>query len=577
MLITFNWPWALLALIAVALAAAWALYRPVRQLAVVGSLELWRQSLEELDKSHKHRSMRISAAWVMLLTGACLAALALAGPAWHWQRPGRQIAICVYPSAELSPPGAKEIHSATTALLDRLSPSDRVQVVLPDVLGGASGFVPPHRAAELITAAPVLPTPADKLMLPAADVAAQHVYHFTTQPALIAQGPNITVIPLAASLPPVTFEALGAELLDSTKLQVFCSLRNNTDQARSVSVRPVYLGMDAEPRPASPWPAVQVPPYERQDVVSNLPAAPAIELSLIGEDGQAAGAGGRAFISREEVIKAKVALIGDDEPMIRRFIRVHPGLELLAQPQMADFVIADGHSAAISEIDKPALIINPHIAPPGYLAGRRYENVSLSTAVAVNDGVLKAVDMAGVAVRDLPTWQRSDATYAQTLMSYDGQAVVVAVPASAERPKTIYVSFDLSGGNTNFPLSPAFVTFLANATADLAGRSNLQQRYLWRGPIDALISRDAASIARAEHWPSSPWPDPGIYQSPSGQYQAVSLLGLHSEPPSTSATSAKSVALPPQLPAAGSQELWPLLVILAGTCWLAGWLMRERA
>ena len=576
MLITFNWPWALLALIAVALAASWALFRPVRQLAVVGSLELWRQSLAELDKSNKHRSRRVSAAWLMLLTGACLAALALAGPIWHWQRPGRQIAICIYPSAELSPQGAKEIRLATKELLDRLSPSDRVQVVLPDVLGGASEFVSP-RAAELIAATPVLPASADKLTLPAADAAAQHVYHFTAQPALIAQGPNVTVIALAASLPPVTFEALGAELLDSTKLQVFCSLRNNTGQARSVSVRPVYFGLDSEPSPASPWPAGQVPPYGRQDVVSNLPAAPAIELSLIGEDGQAAGAGGRAFISREEVIKAKVALIGDDEPMIRRFIRVHPGLELVAQSQMADFVIANGHSAALSDIDKPALIINPQIAPPGYATGGRYENVSLSTAAAVNAGVLKDVDMAGLAVRNLPTWQLSDATDAQTLMSYDGQAVIVAVPASPTRPKTIYVSFDLSAGNTNFSLLPAFVTFLANVTSDLAGRSNLQQRYLWRGPIDAPISTDATSIARAEHWPSSPWPDPGIYQSPSGQYQAVSLLGLHAEPTSNSATSAGTVALPPQLSAAGSQELWPLLVILAGSCWLAGWLMRERA
>ena len=148
-------PWFLLALAPVAAAAIWSLLRPARQLVVVGSLSLWDKAAASLSSSARRRTRRVGASWACLLAGALLAVLACARPAWFTEAPARRLAIVAVPSAELAAGGGMDrLRGGVNALLERLSPADRVQLVLPDVLGGATDWLTAAEARSPATRSP---------------------------------------------------------------------------------------------------------------------------------------------------------------------------------------------------------------------------------------------------------------------------------------------------------------------------------------------------------------------------------------------------------------------------------------
>jgi hypothetical protein len=310
-----------------------------------------------------------------------------------------------------------------------------------------------------------------------------------------------------------------------------------------------------------------------------------------------------AQVARVGAAKRKVAIIGRDEPLLRRFIQADSALELVGSAGEADFVLAN---LAEPPPDKPALVIDPPGDPPGWRRGPLRRAVTLADAnVAADDPLLVGVNLSSVAVRRVRPWTPLDGSALQPLVSIDGGAVILASPwragdsgaAGQDAPARIYVAFELSGDNTNLGTSEAFVVLLASAARLLAPPGATAAAYECITPIQAprsagwkRISQLADSLPeQVKAYAAGPLPEPGVYLDQAGRVRAISLVGLRAAPQSGTAPKPGSAPAPadplqavaaaplPQPRVVGTQfELWPLLAAAAMALWLAGWAMRMR-
>jgi len=630
----FIWPLSLVGLIVAAAVAAWALIRPGRQEAIVGSLAVWQKALASLDRSAKRSSRRISAAWLMLLAGAVAGILGLARPVFQTAGQARDVAVSLAVSAELGPQGLADMTAAARRLLGRLGVHDRVRLVLPAELGGSSSALSPAEAGERIAKLPLLAAAAADLSMPVDPQDVQHVYRFV--PACLAAplgglrpaGPETTVIAIGDHLADLTIDAIGAVALppgaggQSGQVELYVAVRNNADSPLAARVRVEALQPDlAGWRVAGESEAV-VPAGGRGGLILRAEAGEAIRAVLttppaLGTQGQGTILDS-AQVARVGAARRKVAIIGRDEPLLRRFIQADRALELVGAAGEADLIFAN---LAEPPPDKPAMVIDPPGDPPGWRRGQLRRAVTLADAnVAADDPLLARVNLSSVAVRRVRPWTRLDASALQPLVSIDGGAVILASPlraggsgaagqggagrsgAGPGAPARIYIAFELSGDNTNLGTSEAFVVLLASAARLLAPPGASTAAYEYITPIQAprlagwkRISQSADSLpeqakayAAGPPWPAG-LPEPGVYLDQAGRVRAISLVGLRGAPLPTVSPKPGSTPAPadglqavasaplPQPRAVGAQiELWPLLAAAAMALWLAGWAMRMR-
>ena len=607
------WPLSLVGLIVAAAVAAWALIRPGRQEAIVGSLGVWQKALASLDRSAKRTSRRISAAWLLLLCGAVAGILGLARPVFQTQGQARDLAVSLCISAELGTQGLADMTAAAARLLGRLGEHDRVRLVLPAELGGSTDPLSPAEAGERIATLPLLAAPAADLSMPVDPQDVQHIYRFV--PACLAApteglspaGPKITVIAIGDHLADLTIDAIGAAALppgagrQPGQVELYVAVRNHTGSPLAACVHVEVLGPDlAGWRVAGESQAV-VPAAGRGGLIFRAEAGEAFRAVLRNDQGTVLDA---AQVARVGASRRKVAIIGRDEPLLRRFIQADRTLELVGSVGDADFVLAN---LAEPPPDKPALVIDPPIDPPGWQRGPLRRAVTLADAnVAADDPLLARVNLSSVAVRRVRPWTRLDGSAFGPLVSIDGGAVILASPlrAGGSGPARIYIAFELSGDNTNLGVSEAFVVLLANAVGLLAppGRAVAAYEYVtpiqaprsggWKGisqSADRLPEQaNAKAYAAGPPWPAG-LPAPGVYLDQAGRVRAISLVGLRAAPQSAAAPKPGSepapadglqavVSAPLPLPqVVGTQiELWPLLAAAALALWLAGWAVRMR-
>ncbi len=569
---TFLHPWFLLAGAIAAAAAVLALLRPGRQLVVVGSLALWRQTLQSLASTSHPRTRRVTLHWLLLAAGAAAAVLAASQPVYYSAAAGRSVAVAVYPSAELaSPAGMESLRQAAGALLDRLDDADRVMLLAP----GRSGqwTARSQAKAELAGLSP-FPAAAGEIVLPA-PAGAQHVYRLAAAGAGVTAGPDETLIQLPTSLPDVTIETVAASCVprpagDGTDLLV--TLANHSARAFSGQIA------------VSTWPgegawaaAAEVPAGQRRETVMHLPLIECVIVHI--KQGGATVA--EAFLSRPSVPKVKVAMVGGQEPLVRRLIGVHRGLSLVADANDADVLVCSG---AAPPAGKAALVIQPPAPPPGFTPGPSLQDVVLGgRAVAARrsgtDGPQPPWGPLGSpAVHLLPTWSGDGLDS----LCVDGQAIMVA---GAGPPRRVYVAFSLAAENTNLGLTPEFVQLLARAFAYLALASAGAAEYqycrplqLWAGGLQACATRGGEGAAGNPPFAADcPHPWPGLYTDASKQPVAVSLVGLRATaPPTPAAETIASLSLPAPLPLGHGVEFWPYLAAAAMLLWLAGWRLRLR-
>jgi len=576
----FLWPWWLMGLPVVAGVALWSLFRPGRRMLVVGSLRLWRAALAGLSPSGRRRSRRVTGGWLCLLAGAVAGVTAASGPVYYRQVPSRRVAVAVYPSAEIAAqPGPDNLRSAVWALLDRLDTGDRVKLLRPQLLGGASDWLSVAAARDALEALRPLPIPAAKLSMPPA-AAAQRVYHFLPAGTNPPAGARLSVVEIPASLPPVTIEAFAARRLPGGKVQLLLAVRNQTTAVQRVAALRLvtYDESPSRRKETGSIAPFSLPAGGRRDFI--LSAAPAAGYAATCLAADAAPApGGATYLAQRRATVARVAMIGPDAPLVRRYVNVDPSLQLVAGAEDADIVIANRVEAPKG---KPALMIDPPSAPAGWRRRNQpLEAVELWKAdIAADEAVMRHVDLSGVAVRRLRPWVASGAPAQGRLASYGGDALILRDESDAgDGAKRIYVAFDLAAENTNFPTTDAFVIFLANVMRYLAPAPVGPERYefltpMEAGPVEGLTALEV-NTPRGPEASSVAWP--GLYRDGSGQLHAVSLVALRGAEPNVPPDRAVAAApLPAPRHHRKALELWPVLAVAALLFWLAGWTLRLR-
>ena len=322
------WPWGLLSLLAIAAAAVWALRRPMHALVSVGSLRLWEQVLERLGPSAR-RSRRVTLAWVLLGAGATAAGVALCRPVYLSERPARRIALAVVPGAELSglPRGA--LMDAAGALLARLEAGDRVRLLLPTVLGGATEYMSPSAAARRLEDVRPLPAPAERLSVPEPGGEAEYVIRLA--PATVDGGvdPSGRTLFLPACPGKVTIDAFAARDVPSGAVQIFCALRSHS--AGRVSGR-LEFHRDGDAPVVRRY---ELAPGQRGRFLVELPGGGQTYWARLPG---VAGPGSGAFLVARRFRARRVAMIGRDDVHVRRFLRVCPALRLTGDVDQAEAV-----------------------------------------------------------------------------------------------------------------------------------------------------------------------------------------------------------------------------------------------
>ena len=569
---TFHWPWALSGLVVVAGVAIWSLFRPGRQLVVVASLSLWQKAVDALDRSAKRRSRLVTASWVLLLAGAVAAVVAAAGPAVRTARPIRRIAVEVFPSAEIASKKAMgELRGAATALLDRLNEHDRVRLA---VAGRPAQWMSSTEARRQIS--DILPLAATVHAMDAAPIASgvQHTIRFAPAGVRDAGGPNVSIVAISHDLPPVTLDAIGAAALPDGRMQLYVALRNQTD--RPVEADMTCRGVDAAQPPVFSL-HVTLTPGERKDIVRTIPAVTAVVVDVTaGGDAWSVSA---AFLARRPASTRTVALLGPDEPLLRRFVSAAAGLELVASAADADVVIAN---RVAPPANRAALVIDPPTPPPGWRRGKLREAVVLdSVDVAADDPVMRHVEPAGIAVRRVTPWVPAQTAGQKRLVTLDGEGLIlrnepVESPDRQPPPRRVYVAFAIDSDNTNLSMTEAFVIFLANAV-DWLAPGKAEQTYTSETPLQTGPQPGWKRLAGREDFGQGDLPGPGLYQDRDGRLHAVSLTGLRAAQASMPPLEAvAALSLPDPVSSRQDVDLWPALAVAAMGLWLTGWAMRVK-
>lgn len=552
-------------------AALWALHRPWRRVAVVGSLALWEKALGALGRQERRRSRRVSLSWLCLLAGAIAAVLAAANPTWFHSSPARRIAIAPVASAELAGPGGiEEMRSATTALLKRLAPNDQVQLLFPAVAGGDSGWLSVPQAQARLDNLKLLPARAADIVPQTGAGDSQHVYYVVPAGTASPTGPKFSTVELPARLATATVDAIGAEALAGGKAQVFMAVGQD---------RPIQsLSIEASCLSASGALTGQPQRWRSRAsdrFVQEMQAGEAMKF-VCSEMSDRPGVS--AYLVHRPAQVRKVAMLGPDNPLIRRFIQVNSSLRLVGSAEQADLVIAN---ATTPPPDKPAMVIAPLDEPAGWRWGKAMENVSLRQLdVAANTEVMRDVHLEGVVVRRLRTWIPGDQVAQKVLAAWRKEAVILQDDGAAgQSPRRVYVSFGLDAANTNFGMSSGFVVFLANVVRYLVPDRQASERYEYQTPLQAGPQKDwirvAGSPPPAEASATLPWP--GIYRDRDGELHAINLLGLQSGAAAKAPQDAvAALPLPPPEQIGLSLALWPMLLGAGLVLWLLGWGLRLR-
>jgi hypothetical protein len=554
--------WALVPVIA---AAVYALLRPDRLRIVVGSIELWREAIASRAGGGVRRRKR-NLAWLCVLLGCLLGITALARPMRHTTVRVRRLGVIISPSAEFIGDGGRQLRAAATDLLARLGKNDRVRLILPDVLGGASEWLSINEARQRVGNLSVIPARWDQFRFPASPGDVQQT--LAVLPAG-ASGEGISadaVVSVATSLPAVTIDALSAVPLGDDQTQVFVALKDHTDMAHTVVLH--LTSHDSAGLATERTVEVSITAGQRAGVVEAMAAGLRLRAQL-SLDRQLAGATD-AYLVRREAATRKVAMVGGDDPMIRRFIAADRSLQLTADADEAGLVIAMGE---IPPADKPALVINPPRAKDADA-----ERVLLAEAsVAVDDELLAGVDFAEVAVREMAGW-RIQPGGMKPLVVVNDRALILRSKTDlvGSRPRRVLVAFDIAPVNTNWTATESFVVFMANAVRWLAPKANNEMRYEYFTPLQ---------VGRPDNWRPAdetvdgdgPLLQPGVYRDGDGQWQAVSLVGLRGgQPARNTAEQLADVNLVEPTYADTGRELWPVAAIAAMLLWIGGWLTAGR-
>lgn len=587
------WPWSLLGFGAVAVAALWALLRPSRQVAIVGSVELWSKAKDAMSQAARRRSKRLTLSWLLLLAGAVACVAAMTRPAVNAPSRSRHVGLVVLPSAELGAgDGIVAMRDTAARLLNKLDPRDTVSLVLPKeapvIRKGASpsGRLSVAEARKELLRIEALPIRADQLASVSAGPDVQHVYTLVPAGTMVRSGPGQDVIEIPHGLGGVTVEAVGAEETADELAEVFLALRNHRDSLWIGTLR--CRGLDAEGNVLWRWGpdkyrSVSVSALARDEVIMPVRSSEVLAVDAVPTGALDNAPDFTAYLVRRPIRRTKVAVTGKVNEMLTKFVRSDDTLELVnAGDPGVTLLIANGVDPPP---DKAAIVIAPPTPPQGWRPGEEVEEFDLGTVdVAADDPVMRGVSLDKVRVSRFTPWA-SDGSPLQRIAAGDTDAaVVLRQPRTATgiQPR-VYVAFDLVPENTAFGTTIANVVLMANAVRYLVPHATGKRTFAYITPVDAgpagvrvaVVPRDD-DARRPKAASRYPWP--GVYrfgEGPKATVHAVNVTGIMPAPVKVHPRAAvRGLTLPKPERKTTGIEIWPVLLAMAVLFWLAGWCVR---
>lgn len=562
-------------------AAVWALRKPDRRVAVVAALDLWRRAVDAMGGDGRRKSRRLTLSWLLLFCGAAAVVCATTLPSYHTTMLCRRLAVAVYPTAEIAAPDAMaDMRNAAAALLDRLAPSDKVRLVTAPEAGGQSHWLSPSDVLRRIERLSPLAMSAARIDPPGPGADVQHTYYFVAAGAHVSAGPSTSVVEIDTRLKQLTLDAVGAEQFSDGAVEAFVALRNTSSKPWTGMIS--LKGCDRTG--ADVWRSAgrieTIAPGERGRFVLRGRSSPLLVVIAAEASKRDDQADASAYLARRQFTPQRVAIVGSREQLLRRYVRADEMLELVDDAADADMVIAN---LADGPLGVPCLAIDPPNPPDGWRRGAELRSVVLDRAdLSADHPVMSNVDLAAVAVRRMKPWRAGGAfvaspARAESVASYDGQALVLVGPQGAGAPRRVYLAFDVDQANTNFAMRDAFVTFMANTMRYLAPPGPTRTVY------EFATGRDAGPPGR---WKNVLTPQgdsrgallwPGGYVDSGGRTRAINLVGLHEAKAAVTPTAAvEAAALPQPAYADTGMRLWPMFLTAAILLWLAGWAVRLR-
>ena len=575
------------------IAALWALLRPSRRMAIVGSVALWREAEKAMSNAARRRAKRVTRAWLLLLAGAVACAAALTRPSINTSIRCRRVALVLLPSAELGADrGIRAMQDAARRMLDRLDTRDAVRVIVPPETGIAfEGDLTIDQARRALLSLVPLPIPAGELSPVEVGKDVQHAYTFVAAGATVPAGPRAGVIEIPHALAPVTIDAVGAEETAGGQVQVFLALQNQGRASWTGTIR--CRGLTVPDKPDEPakvawqWAASEyreiVMRGRREEIVFKVPSSDVLVIDAVGSAVEAATRGtppdASAYLVRRPARRTKVAMIGRPDEMLLRFVESDPTLDLVdASDPDVKIVIANGKDPPR---DKAAIVIDPPTSPEGCGLHGEVKGAALTVA-APDDPVMRHVSLADVRVARLSPWKLGGSPLQKVLVSHKGGAVVIKQRISpvSGLPARIYVAFDVSPENMAFGTIP-WVIFLANSVRDLVPGATGKATFDYISPAEAGPAGGRVPFCPASETggrdggepPRYPWP--GAYRYGDGKVHAVNIVALRPARAKLATDAAvRGLSLPDARRETVGVELWPALLAAAVLLWLAGWWAR---
>lgn len=589
-----------------AIVAIWTLFRPSRKMAIVGSVELWREAQEALSDAARHRARRVTRTWLLLLAGSVACVAAMTRPTISASVRNRRVALVMLPSAELGRgDGVRAMQDAARRFLGRLGSRDAVRLVLPAESGMKfEGDLTVKQAGEALSAIEKrlpLPIPVAELAPVKVGKDVQHVYTFAPAGAPLVAGPTSGIVEIPHALPAAAIDAVGAEETSRGRVQIFLALRNRSDtlwagtlRCRGLSVPEASGGSGAANElvkvlwewNAGQYRHVSIGSSRRMEVVLDVPSAEVLVIDAVADAVEAVTMGtapdASAYLVRRPAGRTKVAMTGKVDEMLARFVRADDTLELAdADDPEVKIVIANGVDPPG---DKAAIVIDPPTPPTGWRRGEPVAADLTDAVVSPDDPVMRNVLLDGIHVARMRPWLSGagGSPLQEKVVEYKDGSIVLRQPETATGiPPRVYLAFSVAPENTAFGMTNACVYFLANSVRYLAPGATGKATFEYISPVQAgpgpddrtllAPARDRSAVRLSRY----PWP--GAYRFNDGKIHAVNIVGLQ---PAEVAVPPEAAVVGLALPAPRCEkvglELWPQLLAAAAVFWLLGWWARLR-
>ena len=574
-----GWLFGIAPIVAVAL---WTIFKPARQRVVVPSLSLWQQALELAGVQSTSKTRKINLPWILFLLGAVCMLLALIKPQFASSKPSRKVAIILCASAENSTPaGLADLRKSARKLLNRLSPVDQVKLILTsDPPGEHAEFLSPMQAADQLARLAPVPVKLRDINWLSVPQDTQQVFVISAGSKLLAN--NQTQIFTAANLPALTISQASVSDLTETTQALFARLANNSASpvVARVSLRKLMTASPVRWEEITPAFEVEIAPGKSASLVRKFqaPYAKAIAIQVAPADLADSKSPARVSFVRAKTDQIAVAIIGQDQPFLRKYIQADDRLSLISDPALADVIFANREDVPVQFPLKPALLIATPKAGPGWALSGKFENVPGDQVTLIDDPVTKNLSFKRAAFRNLTAAIPGDFPTGKAVATYNKQAVICrSTPEkfAYDTRRWVYLGFGLDSSETNLPTSPEFVVLLSNCVDYLTANMKKASANRWvsRAPgfADASTAKQISIFPRPK---ITTFEKPGLFYSP-GDPSSLDAVNLLEVEPFAPKSTVDSQILQAKLPEAKYQalpvELSWLFACVGLASWLFGW------